>query len=105
MTAVHLPPDVCEHALELATREAFPEIVRILRVFQNGSGELSLTEASRLLDFARFLVHRAALHFPYWDDTREPFSSEHEEAFQQINMGIHEKLFSYIGSSFPELLE
>ena len=106
MTAsVLLPPDLCEHALELATQEAFPEIIRILGRFENGSAELSLNEASSLLDFARFLVQRAELHFPYWDDAREPFLREHEEAFQQINMGIHEKLFSYIGSSFPELLK
>ena len=106
MTAsVFLPPDLCEHALQLATQEAFPEIIRILRLFDNGSAELNINEASSLLDFARFLVQRAELHFPYWDDTRAPFSREHEEAFQEINMGIHEKLFSYIGSSFPELLK
>jgi hypothetical protein len=106
MTAnVFIPPDLCEHALQLATHESFPEIVRILKLFKEGSAELQVDEARGLLEFARFLVQRAELHFPYWDDSRAPYLREHEEGFQEINMGLHEKIFSYIGSSFPDLIK
>jgi hypothetical protein len=103
--SVFMPPDLCEHALQLATHEAFPEVMRVLKLFRSGSAELNAAEASCLLEFARFLVQRAELHFPYWDDSRVPYSREHEEGFQEINMGIHEKMFSYVGSCFPDLIK
>ncbi|MEY4583114.1 MAG: hypothetical protein RL701_7817 [Pseudomonadota bacterium] len=102
--AVFLPPDLWEDALQTATQESFPEIIRILRLFQSGTAELTSDEASALVEFARFLVGRAELHYPYWDDSRTPYLQEHEEAFQDVNMGLHEKLVSYIGSIFPEVL-
>ena len=103
--AVFLPPDLCESALDIATHESFPEITRILRLFHAGSAELTSHEASNLVEFARFLLHRAELHYPSWHDSRTPYLQEHEAAFQHINMGLHEKLISYIGSTFPELLQ
>lgn len=103
--SVFLPPDLCEHALQAATYEAFPEITRILQLFAGGSAELTDDEASELVEFARFLVRRAELHYPYWDDSRTPYLPQHEDAFQSVNMGLHEKLISYVGSVFPELIK
>jgi len=76
-----------------------------LRLFRGGTADLTAEEASHLLAFARFLVSRAELHYPYWDDSRTPHLQEHEDAFQDINMGVHEKLLSYVTTIFPELLE
>jgi hypothetical protein len=106
MTAtVFLPQEIWEQALQIAIHEAFPEVIRVLRLFRNGSADLKSEEAASLVDFSRFLLHRAELHFPYWDDTRVPYSQDHEDAVHEINMGIHEKLCSHIGSCFPELVK
>jgi hypothetical protein len=104
-SSVFLPPDIRSEALQVATNEAFPEVMRILKVFRNSSADLNADEASCLLDFARFLVLRADLHFPYSDAGRVPYLREHEDAFQDINMGLHEKLFHYVGSAFPDLIK
>lgn len=102
--SVLIPPDICEHALLVAIQESFPEAIRILRLFRAGSADLTSDEAAHLIDFARFLVRRAELHYPYWDDSRTPYLQEHEDAFQDVNMGLHEKLISCVGVTFPELL-
>lgn len=102
---IHLPPDLWNEALQIATHDAFPEVIRILKLFQGGAAEISETEAAHLRDFARFLLKRAALHYPYWDDSQQPHSNEHEDSFHEINMGLHEKLLSAVGSAFQGLLK
>lgn len=102
---VHLPPDLWNEALQVATHDAFPEVIRILQLFQTGAAELSEAEATHLRAFARFLLQRAALHYPYWDDSQQPYVADHEDSFQEVNMGLHEKLLSSIGSAFPNLLK
>lgn len=102
--SVYLPHDIREQALQAAIQDGFPEVIRILRLFRGGSADVTADEAAHLIEFARFLVRRAELHYPYWDDSRTPYVQEHEDAFHEVNMGLHEKLVSYISSTFPELL-
>ena len=101
---IHIPHDLCNEALQVAVHDGFPEVIRILKSFQNGVAELNSREASHLLDFARFLQQRARLHYPYWDDSESPHDPEHEDNFHEVNMGLHEKLVFYIGSEFPDLI-
>ena len=58
--SVFLHPELIERARLVATNDAFPEVVRVLNLFENGRAPLSEAEGSCLVAFARFLLSRAA---------------------------------------------
>jgi hypothetical protein len=98
---IHIPQDICYEALQVAIHDGFPEVIRILKSFRDGTADVSTREASHILEFAKFLRQRASLHYPYWDDSQLPHSTEHEDNFHEVNMGLHEKLISHIGDPGP----
>lgn len=100
---VHLPQDLCHQALDAAIHEGFPEVIRIVRLFKNGQADLLDAEGEHLLSFARFLVLRAELHYPHWDDSGATHSQHDEDMFHAINMGLHEKIVSSLAHAFPKL--
>ena len=94
-----------ESAISLAAHDAFPEVIRILMLFRECRADLTLEEAATLLDFARYLVARAHLMYPYRDGASTPFLEQHEEMFHWVMMGLYEKLTSELYPVFPELFK
>jgi len=101
--SVFLHPDLIERARLVATNDAFPEVVRVLNLFENGRAPLSEAEGSCLVAFARYLLSRAALHYPYRDAERLPYVPQHEEAFDEVHLGLYERLVASLLAPFPEL--
>jgi hypothetical protein len=101
--SVSLHPNLIERALLVATNDAFPEVIRVLNLFDNGRAQLSEAEGACLVDFARFMLSRAALHYPYRDAERLPYVPQHEDAFDDVHLGLYERLVASLLAPFPEL--
>lgn len=97
------PRSILDEARLIAISENFPEVLRILSSVSEDGIELDLSEAEHLIQFATVLRLKAGLQYPYWDDSTKNYNRDHENYFHEINMGIHEKLQSYLRSTFPEL--
>jgi hypothetical protein len=85
---------VVESALDLALANGFPGVVRILGLFSGAGMDLEAAEIDHLRRLAEWIRYGADLHFPYWDDDRPNHDPSHDDCFQTINMGLHEKLKS-----------
>ncbi len=57
-------------------------------------------EAQELVNIARIQVLDALLKYPFWDDREATYQPEHEDQFQDVQMGIYEKTVFYIGNHF-----
>jgi hypothetical protein len=97
------PRSILDEARLIALNENFPEVLRILSSVSDAGLELDLSEAEHLIQFATVLRLKAGLQYPYWDDASTNYNQDHENCFHEINMGIHEKLQSYLRSTFSEL--
>lgn len=80
----------------LALKDAFPNTDQKPPVF------LSQEEAEALIDLAVIEKKKSRLMYPYYDDEHPKFSEEHEEKFDNIQMGIYEKTIYYVESSFKK---
>lgn len=80
----------------LALKEAFPDQDTRPPVF------LSQEEAEALIDLAVIEKMKARLKYPYYDDEHPKFSEEHEEKFDDVQMGIYEKTIYYVESAFKK---
>jgi len=89
-----LSAEVWREAYQAAINDGFPEAIRILLKIREGNTPLDGTEREHIVHFARYLQLKAELHFPYWDDSRAPYSKEHEDSFHAVNMGLYEALIS-----------
>jgi len=79
-----------------ALKDAFPSTDIKPPIF------LSQEEAEALIDLAVIEKKKARLIYPYYDDEHPRFSEEHEEKFDDIQMGIYEKTIYYLESSFKK---
>jgi hypothetical protein len=81
----------------LALIDAFPSTDTKQPLF------LSEEEAEALIDLAVVEKKKAMLKFPYFDEEHPRFNKEHEEKFDDVQMGIYEKTIYYVESSFKKL--
>jgi len=63
---------------------------------------LSTEEAEALITLAVIEKNKARLKFPYYDDEHPLYNESHEEAFDDVQMGIYEKTIYYVTTAFKE---
>ena len=63
---------------------------------------LSDSEAEALISLAVIEKEKARLMYPFYDDENPRYSEEHEEKFDEIQMGIYEKTLYYVESAFKK---
>jgi hypothetical protein len=61
---------------------------------------LSKEEAEALITLAVIEKRKAWLRFPYYDEDHPLYSPEHEQKFDDVQMGIYEKTIYYVGTAF-----
>ena len=81
-----------------ALKEAFPRTDTKPPIF------LSQEEAEALIELAVIEKKKARLMYPYYDDEHPRYDENHEEKFDDIQMGIYEKTIYYVESAFKRLL-
>lgn len=60
----------------------------------------SEAEAQALANVARIELLDASLKYPFWNDDLPDYDHRHENAFQDVQMGIFEKTVMYLGQEF-----
>lgn len=79
-----------------ALKEAFPSVSAQPPIF------LSDEEAEALIDLAVIERKKARLMYPYYDDGHPRYCEDHEEKFDDVQMGIYEKTIYYVESAFKK---
>ncbi|MCF6257714.1 MAG: hypothetical protein L3K25_15690 [Gammaproteobacteria bacterium] len=80
----------------VALKDAFPDREIKPPIF------LSQHEAEALITLAVIEKKKAWLMYPHYDDEDPSYNEEHEENFDDIQMGIYEKTIYYIESAFKK---
>lgn len=60
----------------------------------------SKDEAQALVNIARIEMLEASLKYPLWNDDLPNYDPRHEDAFQDVQMGVFEKTVMYVGQEF-----
>ena len=97
MSMITVPSDIKSELYEIASVSGYSLVLDILS--RGSEGEVvfeSLAEAQAVVNVVRLKMLEALLKYPYWDDTLTPYNEEHEEAFQEVQMGLFEKVVSYV---------
>ncbi|MET1257467.1 hypothetical protein [Aliikangiella maris] len=63
---------------------------------------LSDSEAEALISLAVIEKEKARLMYPFYDDEHPQYCEEHEEKFDDVQMGIYEKTIYYVESAFKK---
>ena len=101
MTTLSFPSSVKAELLSLAQTNHYTQALDILNRGKDDELILNnLEEAQAVVDTARIKLLDTQLRFPFWDDTADNHNEAHEEAFQEVQMGIFEKTVSYISQEF-----
>ncbi|NRD71929.1 hypothetical protein HQQ94_01435 [Shewanella sp. VB17] len=77
-------------------KEAFPSLKMKGPIF------LSQEEAEALIDLAVIEKKKARLRYPYYDDEHPLYDENHEDSFDDVQMGIYEKTIYYVESAFKK---
>jgi hypothetical protein len=100
---VLMPSELSEEITEIVHREgyfvlyeAFPDPKELNTVF------LSQDEAEALINLAVIEKKKACLMYPFYDDEHPNYNKEHEEKFDDVQMGIYEKTIYYVESAFQK---
>lgn len=80
----------------IALKEAFPAPDTKPPIF------LSDEEAEALISLAVIEKEKARLMYPFYDDEHPQYCEEHEEKFDDVQMGIYEKTIYYVESAFKK---
>lgn len=90
--------DICRLVREEgyeALAEAFGGNVAPSHVF------LSVDEARALVTLAVIEKRKAWLRYPFHDEDHPRHSPDHEAKFDDVQMGLYEKIIYHVGSAFP----
>ncbi|GAB2191149.1 hypothetical protein MAH1_27570 [Sessilibacter sp. MAH1] len=100
---VLMPPELVEEIAEIVANENY---VALKTAFPHKDVQppifLSNEEAEALIDFAVIEKKKARLKYPYYDEDHPNYSDEHEEKFDDVQMGIYEKTLYYVESAFKK---
>jgi protoporphyrinogen oxidase len=100
-TTITVPLELKNELLAIADKSGYPSASAVLH--RGAPDELvveNLREAQEITNIARIQVLDALLKFPYWDDSEPNYSPEHEDKFQDVQMGIYEKTVYYVSQHF-----
>jgi hypothetical protein len=98
---IAVPPGLKEELRSIAAVGAFRQALEILE--RGNEDELAIAdddEAQCVVNVARWKMLEALLRYPNWDDTREAYDPDDEEAMQEVQMGLFEKVVLYVGQEF-----
>jgi len=98
---IEYPATLKAQLLKVASARKFPQVQKILA--RGGPEELVVEtqeEAQALVNVARLEVLEARLRYPFWDEDSPEYDPAHEDAFQDVQMGIFEKTVMYVGQAF-----
>ena len=87
--------------VKMAEERGYPIASTVLA--RGNTGELVLhseSEAQALVNMARIGMLDACLKYPFWNEDLPNYDPRHEDAFQDIQMGIFEKTVMYLGQEF-----
>lgn len=101
MTTISFPSSIKAELIAISDAKKY---IQVLEVLGRGTAdELVLNdaeEAQAVVDVARVKLLDTQLKFPYWDDSKDNYIESHEDAFQEVQMGVFEKTVSYVGQAF-----
>ncbi|EIL93627.1 MULTISPECIES: hypothetical protein [Rhodanobacter] len=100
-TTVEFPSSIKAALKAVAIERDYPAALDILG--RGGDDQLILAnheEAQVLMNVARVEMLNASLKYPYWDEDAPRYDPAHEDAFQDVQMGLFEKVAMYLGQDF-----
>ncbi len=101
MTTISFPSSIKSELVTIAQDNKYSQALDILT--RGNDDEIVLNnhqEAQVVADVARIKLLDTQLKFPYWDDSMDNYNETHEDAFQEVQMGVFEKTISYIGQEY-----
>jgi len=100
---VLMPEELIEEISQIVHKEGYLALEEAFS-FQKTQNPIFLSqdEAEALIDLAVIEKKKARLIYPFYDDEHPNFMQEHEEKFDDIQMGIYEKTIYYVESAFKK---
>lgn len=98
-----MPSELIDKIYDIYKREKYQALNDIFSRYAKGDTEyLSLTEseAQNLLRLADIEMSKALLKYPHNEPDDPEYDPSHEEAYNNIMLGIYEKTYYYIQSEF-----
>ena len=98
---IPFPASIKAEIAKIANERGYPVVIEIVR--RGAEDELlieSKQEAQAIVNVARIEMMNAELTYPFWDEDSPHYQSTHEEAFQEVQMGLFEKVVMYLGQAF-----
>ena len=100
---VIMPDELIEEITEIVHREGYAALKEVFPAEVTQSPVfLSQQEAEALIVLAVIEKKKAWLRYPHYDDENPLYDKEHEEKFDDIQMGIYEKTIYYVESAFKK---
>lgn len=99
--SIPFPPTLKIELKKIAAERGYPVVTEVLE--RGGEDELIVNtqvEAQALVNVARLEMLDAYLKYPFWNDDSPRHDQRHENAFQDIQMGLFEKTIMYLGQSY-----
>jgi len=100
---VLMPPELVEEIAGIVSKEDY---VVLKEAFPSENTKppifLSEEEAEALIDLAVIEKRKARLKYSYYDEDHKNYSAEHEEKFDDVQMGVYEKTRHYVESAFKK---
>ena len=102
---VFIPSDLIAELKEIVHREGYMALVPI---FENVTAEteyldMDENDARNMLRLADIEMTRALLRYPHNEGDDPLHDPEHEAKYDDVMMGIYEKTYYYIRSTFADL--
>ena len=97
-----MPDDLVKQISEIVHAEGYTALMDAFKKGQRPPIFLSEEEAEALVTLAVIEKRKAWLRYPYYDESHPLHSTEHEEKFDDVQMGIYEKTISYVSAAFKE---
>ena len=101
LVAIAFPAVLKAQIQQIASERGYPCVAEITA--RGGPDELllqDLKEAQAIVDVARLQMLDASLRFPFWDEDNPRHDPAHDNAFQDVQMGLFEKTCMYLGQQF-----
>jgi len=99
---VLIPPHLAALISEIVWREGYAALAEAFPAEPTSQIFLSEEEAEALITLAVIEKKKAWLKYPYYDSEHPKHSEEHEAAFDDVQMGLYEKVIYYVEAAFAK---
>jgi hypothetical protein len=102
---VFIPSDLIAELKEIVSREAYTALSPLFENVDAQTEYLDMDEndARNMLRLADIEMTRALLRYPHNEEDDPLHDPEHEARYDDVMMGIYEKTYYYIRSTFADL--